>query len=490
MVLPAHWTFHIVTLGCKINQYESQAIREAWTALGGHEVALDAAPQVFLVNSCAITARGERDTRHAFYRAHNLANSQTHNQAHNLAHRQHEASPSLRILTGCAATLVAKTWAEQKKSPQPPQAYFDVLIPPKAKAVLMQDPAVWGLEHFLSGKDIRQLSIPDSVSPFGEGGFSITSFRRSRPVLKVQDGCSHGCTYCIVPLMRGKSVSRPAMDIVHEAQRLLQAGHSEIMLSGINLHHYGRDLQDSSHVKDFWDLLNLLEKHLAGAWQGKARLRISSLEPSQLNDKGLDSIMSSSLLCPHLHLSLQHGSASVLKRMGRGHYKLDALQQKIQRLRQVWPYMGLGADILMGFAGESEEDVQATLDCIAALGLSYAHVFPYSLRPGTAAEKFTDHVPHALRLERAARVRVQVEAQEQAFLHSLLQKDRLALVLDGSHACPNAHSGDTEKKLFKGVEAHYAACEISLQPQQAQGIVWAKPVAVQGSTLHCEAVEV
>ncbi len=525
MLFPTHWTFHIVTLGCKINQYESQAIREAWTALGGEEVSLDENPQVFLVNSCAITARGERDTRHALYRLQRQNTVETQGEstpasAHSVqvSHNVHASvvqgseelqaqlpRPCLRILTGCAAPLVAKTWSLQQKN-----SYFDVLIPPKAKALLMQNPALWGGQDFFTSQassceSFSSLSIPEWVNPFGEKGFSIKSFRRARPVLKVQDGCSHGCTYCIVPLVRGKSISRPPMEIVDEAQRLLQAGHSEIMLSGINLHQYGRDLtlqdshQLSTPVKDFWDLVSLLEKHLAGAWQGKARLRISSLEPSQLSEKGLEVLTSSTLLCAHVHLSLQHGSAAVLKRMGRGHYKIPALQKNVQTLREAWPLMGIGADILMGFAGEREEDVQETLRLVEELGLTYAHVFPYSIRPGTAAEKFTDQVPHAQKMERAARVRQQIEAQQQDFLQRLLQQKELSVVLDGAGSSDSASSGSTGTELvdahsmntptlYKGVEAHYATCQMTLTAQHSGGIVKAKPLRLQGDVLLCEPI--
>ncbi len=466
----AAWTFHIVTLGCKINQYESQAIREAWTAYGGKEVPLEDAPQVFLVNSCAITARGERDTRHALYRLHRLIASE-------------KSSPCLRILTGCAAPLVAETFAKQEQD-----KYFDVLIPPKAKALLMQAPVAWGGEGFFASAVCPAVSVPQQVYPFGEQGFSITSFHRARPVVKVQDGCSHRCTYCIVPLVRGKSISRPAMDVVHEVLRLLDAGHSEIMLSGINLHQYGRDLvaKQNDAVADFWDLLALLEKHVAPLWAGRARLRISSLEPSQLTSKGLDILTASSLLCPHLHLSLQHGSPAVLKKMGRGHYKLPALIENIHALRSSWPLMGLGADILMGFAGEKEEDVQATLALIKTLGLSYAHVFPYSVRPGTPAEKFPEQVAHADKLERAARVRALVEEQQKAFVQALLPQESVAVVLDNAST---AEEHSSNERVIKGVEAHYVSCQITVPAgASVTGIIQARPVGVQGDILLCQPI--
>ncbi len=482
---PAFWTFHIVTLGCKINQYESQAIREAWTALGGREVRLEESPHVFLVNSCAITARGERDTRHALYRLsrHYAAQSHQADLAEDMTSNAVSNSHScVRILTGCAAPLVAKTFSQQEQS-----TYFDVLIPPQAKAWLLQAPKHWGGEDMPCASVASALTIPDTVYPFGQDGFSIKAFHRARPVLKVQDGCSHRCTYCIVPLVRGKSVSRPAADIVTEAQRLLEAGHSEIMLSGINLHHYGRDFPKTDTVRDFWDLVALLEKNLAPSWKGKGRLRISSLEPSQLNAKGLDILTSSSLLCPHVHLSLQHGSPPVLKRMGRGHYKLTALQDAVQQLRKAWPLMGIGADILMGFAGETEEDVLATLDLVRELGLSYAHVFPYSIRPGTPAAHFTQQVPHAAKLERAARVRALVEEQQSHFLQSILQQNSLDLVLDGVTGHDEAETPPARvQDSYKGVNAQYASCQLTATSDTVvQGIVRARPTHVADAVIHC-----
>ncbi len=482
------WTFHIVTLGCKINQYESQSIREAWQKIGGKEVDIEESPEVFLVNSCAITARGERDTRNALYRLQKVQE------------KVKNTKPCLRILSGCAAHLVEKTLqqAPQKNSHTTTSSrnenlsrkHYDLLVPPKAKALLLQGPKA--LQAFLCPE--KALSMPEYINPFGEeafSGFSISRFHRVRPVLKIQDGCSHRCTYCIVPLVRGKSISRPPMAIVEEAQRLFEAGHREIMLSGINLHHYGRDLGSINGKQwDFWDIVLLLEKILAPDWKGKARLRISSLEPSQLNIKGVEALTTSSLLCPHLHLSLQHGSPQVLKKMGRGHYALAQLKHTIKNLREHWKRMGLGADILMGFAGESEDDVLQTLDFIEEIGLTYAHVFPYSIRPGTAAANFSQQIPHALKLERAARVRSLVEKQKKTFVQSLLQEESLHVVFDAQ--------GDSEETcshnaLIKGVDAHYVSCQLlpcvhlanpdSLQTPQ--GIVAVKPVQMQDETLLC-----
>ncbi len=446
------WTFSITTLGCKVNQYESEAIAEAWQNLGGIEVKDAQNPQVSLINSCAITAKGERDTRSTLY-------STTRSNPN-----------ALRILTGCAANLVAK---DLSPSDNKQDNYFDILIPPRAKAMLMQGPWQWDSQTYP-----LIISENTTANPFGENGFAINSFRRTRPIIKVQDGCSHRCTYCIVPLMRGPSVSRASSEILAEAKALLQNGFREILLSGINLHHYGRGA--SAHeAQDFWDLVQLLEAELAPQWANKARFRISSLEPSQINQKGLDILQSSSLLCPHLHLSLQHGSQRILKAMGRGHYKVAQLEQAIATLRQTWPKLGLGADILMGFPSEEEQDVQETLELIKRLELNYAHVFPYSKRPGTAAENFDKQVPHNLKLEHAARVRKLVESQKNDFLNGLLKSQHLDIVVDNPPAGKAIHT-----KIYKGIDAHYAPCRLHLTSDMPiHGIIRAKPLRVEDDVL-------
>ena len=458
------WTFHIITLGCKVNQYESQAIREAWHTLGGREVPLTENPDVFLINSCAITAKGERDTRHALY---NIERQRSLNNTQN--------NKKLCIITGCAAPLINNSFSYEER-----KKYFNLIVPPQAKAILLKDP--------------RKLcnntqDIASNANPFGKDGFAIKSFQRTRPILKVHDGCSHRCTYCIVPLMRGKSISRPAIDVLNEAKSLLEAGFNEIVISGINLNQYGRDLKNSNHSYnfDFWDLIALLEKNLAPHWQGKARMRISSLEPSQFTEKGLDVLTSSSLLCPHIHLSLQHGSHKVLKMMGRGHYKLDTLKENIAKLRQAWPIMGLGADILMGFPHEEEIDVKNTLDIIKDINLTYAHVFPYSARPNTAAINFDAQVPYALKVERAARVRNLIEMQQKKFLQEVIKKPSLELVVDDRYDFKQDLIQNNGVITYKGIDAHYTNCQIDLpKTYNTKQIIKASPIEVVANKIICK----
>ncbi len=448
------WSFYIHTLGCKVNQYESQALREAWCSLGGTHLDTFEEADVVLINSCAITARGERDTRHAIYTA------------------QRECPQALCILTGCAAQAVAAQITDANL-----QNAVSVIIPPRAKACLLRGP--WQWQDF-SGTCYIEMGI---FPPFGENGFSISSFQRSRPVIKVHDGCSHRCTYCIVPLVRGRGISRPAHEIVHEAHTLLHAGYVEIMLSGINLHQYGRDfLKNSEEAQDFWALLEILDKALAPEWAGRARFRISSLEPNQLHARGLDIFAQSRMLCPHIHISLQNGSPHILKRMGRGHNRPDAVLAAVQALRKNTPLLSVGADILMGFPGENESHVQETQALIRALHLNYAHVFPYSSRPGTAAAAFPQQVPHALKQERATRIRTLIDEQKQHYLNELVKQAHLNVVFDS----PAQHA---EAEQYKGIDAHYAPCFLQVPLPKYTGdmgkIVPVRPIAVDKGHIRC-----
>ena len=469
------WKFYLVTFGCKVNQYETQSLREAWLAQGGVEC----------------SAPAEADARNAVFRL------------------RREAPSSRLILTGCAARL----FADYKPRPGAIWAAPDLLVPQEEKSRLLHGP--WA---DLDGEGVIQSAgMPDATTPAPTVAastpaqaeaqasnqafppFQISAFKRARPVLKVQDGCAHRCTYCIVPSTRGKPRSRPVDEIVSEARRLLQAGHAEIMVSGINLGQYGR----GTDTGDFWKLLRTLDAALAPEFAGQARLRISSLEPGQLDQHGLDALLACRMLCPHLHISLQHGSQTVLKRMGRGHYTPAMLEHAVSALASHWPIMGLGADIIAGFPGETEDDMRQLLELIDRLPMSYAHVFPYSRRPGTAADRFDGQIPHSLKLERAARLREAVGRKQQAFLAEQLKLPRMLVAADNpqafadsaTDAAPTPESaGKTKKNSVKGVNEYYAACSIR-QPAQGKrpgadaGLLPARPVALTEKGLVVELIE-
>lgn len=435
-----------MTFGCKVNQYESQAIREAWQARGGAPVPLPETADVVLINSCAVTARAERDARNAVFRVR-------------------RAAPEARIiLTGCAARL----FRSFRPRPGAVWAKPDLCLGNEAKARLLNGP--W--------PDVREGRLPDGYPPF-----RISDFSRARAVLKIQDGCVHRCTYCIVPLTRGGPRSRSPHDALAEARALLAAGHAELVLSGINLGQYGRDRPDYG---DFWQLLRFLDAELAPEFAGRARLRISSLEPSQLDPRGLEILAGCRMVCPHLHISLQHASQAVLRRMGRGHYSAATLETALTAMASFWPRMGLGADILVGFPGETEEDFRILLETVERLPLSYAHVFPYSRRPGTAAALFEGQLPARLRLERAAAARSAVERRRRHFWEAQLQLPRMFIALDDGVSAG-------ENGIQKGVNEYYAPCRFH-SPMPACGVsehrrlVEARPVGLDARGLLVEPV--
>jgi MiaB/RimO family radical SAM methylthiotransferase len=424
-------TFHTATLGCKINQYETRSIAEAWAGRDAVEVDDPRRADLILVNSCAVTANAVADLRQA-------------------VRRFHRDNPEARIIvTGCAAQVMPD---ELKQ------------LPGVVRVVAQADKA-----QLLDGPEGNVIA-PDKprFAPF-----SITGYGRARAVVKVQDGCSHFCTYCIVPLTRGRSVSRDPAEVEAEIARLLGAGFREFILSGINLRHFGRDLPGKP---DFWDLVARLEKSFAPEWAGRARLRISSVEPGQLTDKALAVLGASRLVCPQLHLSLQSGDPDVLRAMGRGHYSPQSAVEFMERLKAHWPVMGLGADLITGYPGETETQFGHTLELCRALPLTYGHVFPYSERPGTRAVMLPGAVDVPVRKERAARLRKLVGRKKAAFLKRLLDLPHLDVLVQDERG--------------RGVSQYYAACRFEDAPGCApRSLVPAHPVRVEKGVVVVEPVE-
>lgn len=415
-------SFHIITLGCKVNQYESEALREAWLAAGLRELPSPEGADLVLLNSCAITAKAVSDLRAQ-------------------ARRVRRVAPAAEVLvTGCAAQALPD---ELKELP------VDSLVPQSDKAGLLRRFAL--VENAPEAPAEPAESWPGQAAPEAPTfpPFAISDYARTRAVLKIHDGCSQHCTYCIVPQGRGPSVSRPWPEVLAEAGRLVRAGFREIVLNGVNLRQYGADLPQPC---DFWDLLLRLEAAFAPEFAASGvdaspslRFRISSLEPGQLGAKALRVLGQSRLTAPQLHLSLQSGSPAILKKMGRGHYDPAGLPAFLAELRQIWPHFGLGADFIAGFPGESEAEFAETLSLCEELPLTYAHVFPYSRRPGTAAARLPGQLPQEVKKERSARLRSIAALKKQAFLQDQLKLERVWVVPE-------------EGKQGRGLNEFYSDC--------------------------------
>ena len=442
--------FH--TLGCKLNFSESSTLAREFERGGFVRVAPDAEADICVINSCSVTEHADKKCR-------------------NLIRKLHRRNPGAIIaVTGCYAQLKPQEIAAIEG--------VDIVLSNNDKGMLYKRVVE------LSGKGRAQIYSCDTES-LTSFFAAFSSGDRTRAFLKVQDGCSHGCAYCIVPLTRGPARSRPPKDCLAEMRRLLEAGYREIMISGINLRQYA--MRDEG-CRDFWDLLSYLDRELAPEWGSgarpdPARFRISSVEPAQLTERGIATLAETRMVCPHLHLSLQSGSADVLKAMRRGHYTPEALLSAVEGVAKLWPRFGLGADILMGFPGETEAHVLETLEVVRSLPLTYAHVFPYSARPGTVAAELPNQVGKAVRQERAARVRAVVEAKREAFWKDTLTCERLLVALDCNEDA-GAASGQ------HGVDECYVPCRLRT-PLRGEGhtLIPVRPVSVSRKGVIVEPVQ-
>ena len=329
---------YVRTFGCRANHYDSETVRAMLERAGHATVTCAAEADVAVFNSCAVTAQAEADLRHAVRRAA-------------------RDRPALRtVIMGCATGLHERT----------------------GDTSLRELPTV---EHLVSGADMealaRALELPRTADVPRASRQTLT-----RALLRIQDGCDEHCTFCATTLARGANRSRSANDIVAEA--LAQAEyHPEIVLTGIHIGSYGRDMGSSLGV--------LLERLVTEV--PSVRFRLSSLEATEV-DARLYALLTQwpQRIAPYLHAPLQSGSDRLLKRMGRHWYTAEAYARAVERLVAAAPVFGLGADLIAGFPGETEEDHRLTLTLVERLPFTYLHVFPYSVRPGTSAERLPGRV--------------------------------------------------------------------------------------------------
>jgi threonylcarbamoyladenosine tRNA methylthiotransferase MtaB len=260
---------------------------------------------------------------------------------------------------------------------------------------------------------------------------------RSRPFLKIQDGCNAFCTYCIVPYARGRSRSLPVDQVLSKLRELMSEGFFEVVLTGIHLGIYGQDLTPPT---DLYALLQLIVKEFR-----QGRLRLSSIEPNELSEAIIDLVASSERLCKHVHIPLQSGDDPILKRMHRP-YTRSHFKELVEKIHAQIPEAAIGADILIGFPGESDASFENTLALVQHLPLSYLHVFPYSSRPGTPAASFPEQTHPQVIKARCARMRALGNQKKEAFLQQAVSRRYLVLV---------ENKRDKATGLLKGLTTNY-----------------------------------
>jgi len=348
---------YLRTFGCRANQYDSEAVRALVESSGG--VIVDSAEEatVAVFNSCAVTAAAESELRRS------------------VRHAARVNASLATVVMGCAAA--------------------------RDTGVIAALPSV---AHVIPGADMPAIAAALGVVP-KPGSAPVQS--GTRALLRIQDGCDEHCTFCATTLARGANRSRPISELVSEAAALSQR-HPEIVLTGIHIGTYGTDIGTT--------LGALVERLVRDV--PVVRFRLSSLEATEVDARLLELFNEPNRLAPHLHAPLQSGSDRVLKRMGRHWYTSGSYARAVQRIVEHRHVFALGADVIAGFPGETAADHRATRTLIEELPFTYLHVFPYSLRPGTAAERLPGHIPAGLIRERAAELRALADAKRQAYAAS------------------------------------------------------------------------
>jgi len=372
----------ITTLGCKTNQFESAAMIEQFKQAGYEIVPFTEPADIYVINSCTVTARTDSETRRLIRRARRL-------------------NADARIVaTGCYAQVAP---GELERLPE-----VDSVLGNREK---LQITKFIGTGESL----VSDISVVDTAEPMKLESFA----EHTRAFLQVQNGCNAFCAYCIVPYARGRSRSVGINDVLEEITKLAGNGYKEVVLTGIHLGAFGVDLAPPASLTSL--VRQISEASLI------PRLRIGSIEPNEVDDEFIALLAGSENICRHLHLPLQSGSDTVLKRMGR-HYTSGYVRELFTKLSSALPDAFIGADLIAGFPGESEEEFLETIRLVEELPFSDLHVFPYSRRPGTKAAEMPGHLNAAVITERAGRLRNLASTKKASFLKRFAGEELAVLV--------------------------------------------------------------
>ena len=396
-------SFH--TLGCKLNYSETSQLRDQYEKLGHEIVPFGDLTDAVIINTCTVTENADTECR-------------------KIIRKIQQKSPNAFIgVTGCYAQLKSEEIASipgvDAVIGTADKLHIDRLITDYSKR---------------KTPELHVQSVDDAEFAFSQ---SADEDARTRAFLKIQDGCDYSCSFCTIPMARGKSRSINLLEIPERIKRLEEQGYHEIILSGINLGDYHHE----NHT--FYDVLTMIE-----SLDTKARFRIGSIEPNLVSSQIIDLIVQSNKIVPHLHMPLQSGSPSVLRRMKR-RYKASTYRDTLLKYKQLLPHACVGADVIVGFPGETDAEFEETFSFIESLPFSYLHVFTYSERDNTPAAEYEDSVPMRIRKLRNARLRTLSEQKRMEFYASEIGKEHIVI----------PESFDTEMGLWKGWTENYVRCQ-------------------------------
>ncbi len=354
--------FH--TLGCKVNHYETEAIWQLFKEAGYDRVDYEHISDVYVINTCTVTNTGDKKSRQVIRRAIRrnpdavICVTGCYAQT---SPAEIMAIPGVDIVVGTQDRVKMLEYIEQYKQERQP---------------------INGVGNIMKSRVYEELDVPAFTD-------------RTRASLKIQEGCNNFCTFCIIPWARGLMRSRDPEEVIRQAQQLVDAGYKEIVLTGIHTGGYGEDMKDYN--------LAMLLRDLEAKVRGLKRLRISSIEASQITDEVIEVIDQSNVIVRHLHIPIQSGSNTVLKRMRRK-YTMEFFAERLDRLKEVLPGLAVTSDVIVGFPGETEEEFMETYNFVKDHQFSELHVFPYSKRTGTPAARMDDQIDEDIKNERVHRL--------------------------------------------------------------------------------------
>lgn len=430
-------TFAVYTLGCKVNQSDSSGLARILQSKGFRRVAFREPADLYVIDTCTVTNEADRKSRKAAARA------------------QRNNPQALVAVTGCAATYS--------------QEQFERAAP---GALVVSNTRKWELPELALE---RLKARPDWEKNYAQFRAETASepvpiSTRERATIKIQDGCNHKCSYCIIPTVRGASVLKTPEAILAEARILLADGAREITVTGVSMGDYsqGKSSRQEGRNKALTDLL----AEMSGL-PGLERIRVSSLDPADVDEKYLQAIAHTPKVCPHIHLALQSGSASTLRRMRR-RYTPELFLKWALRWREIAPEGGLTTDIIVGFPGESEEEFQESMEVARAAKFSAIHVFPYSPRDGTVASELGDFVEPSVQKRRVAELLQLARELSARFAEQFIGRTQPVLV------------EKTENGIAEGLTENYLKTRVNLSGSSARDgdIVLARIESWNGSALE------
>lgn len=407
--------FFIITLGCKVNQYESELMAELLSANGYRKAANYASAQVCIVNSCTVTATGDSKCR-------------------KVIHRVRRENPScIIVLCGCM-----------------PQAFADRTELFTDCDIVMGNTARRDIvavldEYRLTRQPIIRIGAHSKDEAFEP--MRIDRFEeRTRAFVKIEDGCNRFCSYCIIPYARGRVRSKPLDELKAEVQTLAANGYREVVLVGINLSAYGQEL--GIGIDD--------AVRAVCAVEGVERVRLGSIEPERMTRATLTALAAEPKFCPHFHLSLQSGCDATLKRMRR-HYDTAEFARIVADIRELFNHPAITTDVMVGFVGESEEEFAQSLAFCERIGFAKAHVFPYSVRKGTAAEKMQGHIEEGEKHRRAEIMIASTADSQRQFMQSQVGLTASVLIERCVDGFCEGYTPNYTKIRFPGADCHSGA---------------------------------